>query len=147
MFELWVRAPHVARHARAGQFAILRIDEHGERIPLTISAVRGEQVRLIFMAVGNTTCQLAGMRQGEIIRDVSGPPGNRARSPGTGPAPFVGGRAGIACSPIIARELREAGNRVIGNIGARNRDFLILQDEMQRSRRGVAVRVRKVKRL
>jgi ferredoxin--NADP+ reductase len=59
----------------------------------------------------------------------------------------VGGRAGIACRPIIARELREAGNRVIGNIGARNRDFLILQDEMQRSRRGVAVRVRKVKRL
>ena len=45
MFELWVRAPHVARHARAGQFAILRIDEHGESIQLTISAVRGEQVR------------------------------------------------------------------------------------------------------
>lgn len=75
MYQMWVRAPHVARHAQAGQFVIFRIDEQGERIPLTISAVRGESVRVIFMAVGKTTYQLAALKAGDVIRDVAGPLG------------------------------------------------------------------------
>jgi len=129
--EMWVRAPHVARHARAGQFVILRIDEHGERIPLTISAVKNDSIRIIWMAVGKTTYQLASLQAGESIRDVAGPLGKPSDIARYGTCVVVGGGVGIASCPIIARELRQAGNHVIGIIGARNRDFLILEDEMK----------------
>ena len=68
VYEYWIRAPQVAQHARAGQFLILRLHETGERIPLTISAVRGDAVRVIFMAVGKTTQELATLRAGDSIR-------------------------------------------------------------------------------
>jgi ferredoxin--NADP+ reductase len=72
MYQMWVRAPHVARHAQAGQFAMFRIDEKGERIPLTISAVDGDSIRVVFLAVGKTTSQLASLRTGDHIKDVAG---------------------------------------------------------------------------
>lgn len=133
MIEMWVRAPHVARHARAGQFLIIRTDENGERIPLTISAVKGDLVRVVFMTVGKTTYQLAAMPQGSSVRDIAGPLGKPSDVGKYGTCVVLGGGAGIACCPIIARELREAGNHVIGIIGARNKDFLILADEMKDS--------------
>ena len=131
MYEMWVRAPHVARHAQAGQFVIFRIDEHGERIPLTISAVRGESIRVIFMAVGKSTCQLAALNAGDVIRDVAGPLGKPSEIRQYGTCVLVGGGAGIAGLPIIARAAKDAGNRVIGVIGARNAGLLILEDEMR----------------
>jgi ferredoxin/flavodoxin---NADP+ reductase len=131
VYEYWISAPQVARHARAGQFLILRLHEKGERIPLTISAVRGDSVRVVFMAVGKTTEELATLREGDGIRDVVGPLGKPSEIEKYGTCCVIGGGVGIACTPIIARELKEAGNYVIGIIGARNADLLILEDEMR----------------
>ncbi len=131
IYELWIRAPHVARHARAGQFLILRLHDRGERIPLTISAVGGDAVRVIFMTVGKTTQELASYREGDIIRDVAGPMGRPSEIGRYGTCCIIGGGVGIASAPIIARGLKEAGNRVIGIIGARSADLLILEDEMR----------------
>lgn len=131
VYQMWVNAPHVARHARAGQFLIIRIDETGERIPLTISAVNGDNVRIIFMAVGKTTQQLATLKAGETILDVAGPLGRPSEIKKYGTCVVIGGGVGIASTPIIAREAKEAGNYVIGIIGARNADLLILEDEMR----------------
>ena len=128
---LVVEAPHVARHAQAGQFLIVRVDPEGERIPLTISAVDGDLVRVIFMTVGATTHRLAELGPGDAIRDVAGPLGRPSEVPENSTCVIVGGGVGIASCPIIARTLKAAGNRVIGIIGARNADLLILEDEMR----------------
>ncbi|MDD1715949.1 MAG: sulfide/dihydroorotate dehydrogenase-like FAD/NAD-binding protein [Methanolinea sp.] len=131
IFQIWVEAPHVARNARAGQFLVIRLHEKGERIPLTISAVEEDCVRIIFMAVGKTTLELSTLKAGNSIRDVAGPLGKPSEIRKYGTCVVVGGGAGIASCPIIARAARDAGNRVIGIIGARNADFLILEDEMR----------------
>ncbi len=133
VFEIWVDAPHVASHARAGQFVILRIDENGERIPLTISAVKGNAVRCIYMAVGKTTHRLASLKSGDKIRDIAGPLGRPSEIRRYGTVAVIGGGVGIASAPIIARTARDAGNYVIGIIGARNAGLLILEDEMAES--------------
>jgi len=127
---MWVRAPHVAHHAQAGQFVIFRIDENGERIPLTISAVDGDSIRVIFMAVGKTTTHLAALRAGDHIQDVAGPLGKPSEIKKFGTCVLVGGGVGTASLPIIARSLRATGNKVIGIIGARNARHLILEEEM-----------------
>ena len=128
---LVIEAPHVARHARAGQFLIIRVDEGGERIPLTISAVDGETVRVIFMTVGATTHRLAELGPGDTVRDVSGPLGRPSELSSNETCVVVGGGVGIASCPIIARALKAKGCRVIGVIGARNAYLLILEDEMR----------------
>lgn len=131
VFSMWLEAPHVASHAQAGQFLIIRIDEKGERIPLTISAVDRDRVRVIFMAVGKTTHHLSRLRSGDTVRDVAGPLGRPSEIARYGTCVVIGGGVGIASCPIIARAAREAGNRVIGIIGARNAGLLILEDEMR----------------
>ncbi|MBR1368371.1 dihydroorotate dehydrogenase [Methanocalculus chunghsingensis] len=131
VYEAWISAPHVSRHAEAGQFLVLRIDETGERIPLTISGVDGDLVRIIFMTVGTTTRKLAALKKGDTILDVVGPLGQPTEVKRYGTCVLVGGGVGIACLPIIAKALKTAGNTVIGIIGARNKDLLILEDEMQ----------------
>ncbi len=131
VYEYWIRAPQVAQHARAGQFLILRLHERGERIPLTISAVRGDAVRVIFMAVGKTTQELATLRAGDSIMDVAGPLGRPSEIARYGTCCVVGGGVGIAGTPLIAEELKRAGNHVIGIIGARSADLLVLEDEMR----------------
>jgi len=130
IFECWVDAPQTARNAKAGQFLIIRVDEQGERIPLTISGVKGDHVRIVFMAVGTTTHKLASMKTGECLLDVVGPLGKPSEIRNFGHCVVVGGGVGIACLPIIAETLRAAGNRVTGVIGARNKDLLILEDEL-----------------
>jgi ferredoxin--NADP+ reductase len=130
IFQIWVQAPHVAHHAKAGQFLILRVEDHGERIPLTISAVDGDRVRIIFMAVGKTTEMLSALRPGEMIRDIAGPLGHPSGIRKYGTCAVIGGGAGIAGAPIIAKAAKAAGNHVIGIIGARNSGLLILEDEM-----------------
>lgn len=131
IWQIWITAPHVARHAKAGQFIILRIDEKGERIPLTISAVKADSIRCIFMTVGKTTYNLADCKAGDLIRDIAGPLGRPSEIKKYGTCVVVGGGAGIACCPIIANELKREGNIVKGIIGARNSDLLILEDEMR----------------
>ena len=131
VFEMWVTAPHVAHHAKAGQFLIIRIDERGERIPLTISAIDGDAVRVIFMTVGKTTEHLSSLKAGDAVRDVAGPLGKPSEMGKFGTCVLVGGGVGIACLPIIARAAKMAGNKVVGIIGARSAGFLILEDEMR----------------
>lgn len=131
IFEIHVNAPHVARNAKAGQFVIIRINETGERIPLTISRASGDVVRIIFMAVGKTTHALAAIKAGEGILDIAGPLGKPSEIKKWGTCVIVGGGAGIASTPCIAQALKEAGNTVIGIIGARNAGMLILEDEMR----------------
>ena len=131
IYEFWINAPHVTKTGRAGQFVVLRIDEHGERIPLTISATDGEDVRIVFMAIGKTTQQLAAMEEGESIRDVAGPLGMPSDVKKWGRCAVIGGGVGIACLPILARELKAAGNEVTGIIGARNEGLLLLEDELR----------------
>ncbi|GAB7015992.1 sulfide/dihydroorotate dehydrogenase-like FAD/NAD-binding protein [Methanogenium cariaci] len=131
IFEFWINAPHVTKTGRAGQFVVIRIDEHGERIPLTISATKGEDVRIVFMAVGKTTQQLAALEEGESIRDIAGPLGMPSEVKKWGRCAVIGGGVGIACLPILARELKAAGNEVTGIIGARNEGLLLLEDELR----------------
>ena len=100
MYEMWVRAPHVARHAQAGQFVIFRIDEKGERIPQTISAIDGDLIRVVFLAVGKTTSQLASLRTGDHIKDVAGPLGKPSMIRHYGTGVLVGGGVGAGSKGI-----------------------------------------------
>ena len=132
VFEMWIHAPQVARHAKAGQFCIIHPDGAGERVPLTISGTDGDNIRIAFMAVGTTTKLLAALKTGDELRDVAGPlgmPSNIAEGPET--VVIVGGGVGVACTPILAQAAKDAGNYVIGIIGARNRDLLIFEDDMR----------------
>jgi len=131
VYQMWVRAPHVAHHAQAGQFVIFRIDERGERIPLTISAVDGDSIRVIFMTIGKTTTHLASLAAGMHIRDVVGPLGKPSEIRHYGTCVLVGGGVGSANLPIIARAAKACGNRVIGIIGARTASLVIVEDEMK----------------
>jgi ferredoxin--NADP+ reductase len=133
VFQMWIQAPQVARNAAAGQFLVLRLDLHGERIPLTISAVKGDLVRVIFMTVGKTTTRLSMLREGDGIRDVVGPLGRPTDVRTYGTCAVIGGGVGIAGVPIIARALRDRGNRVIGILGARSAPLLILEEETRGS--------------
>jgi len=128
-----VEAPQVARKARAGQFVIVRIDEHGERIPLTIADYDREAgtITLIFQEVGKTTMQLGTMEPGDELATFVGPLGHPTEIEEYGTVVCVGGGVGIAPIFPIARSLREAGNHVISIIGARNKGLLFWEDRMQ----------------
>lgn len=131
LFE--VRAPMIARKAKAGQFVILRANEEGERIPLTIAdfdADRGT-LTLIFQVVGKTTMLLDTMKAGDFLATVVGPLGHATEIEKYGTAVCVGGGVGIAPVYPIARALKEAGNRVISIIGARNQGLLFWEDQMR----------------
>ena len=131
--SFWVDAPLVARKCQAGQFVILRIDEAGERIPLTIADYRREQgkIRLIFQEVGATTRQLGTMKNGEALLDLAGPLGKATEVDHYGTVVCIGGGIGVAPIYPIARAYKQAGNHVISILGARNADLLILEKEMR----------------
>ena len=127
-----ILAPPVARKALPGQFVILRLDETGERFPLTLcdwSAAEG-WIRLVLQVVGRSTRKLSLMEAGEGILDLVGPLGRPAEICAGEHVVCVGGGVGIAAIHPICRALREAGNRVTGIIGARTDDLLILEEEM-----------------
>jgi sulfide dehydrogenase (flavoprotein) subunit SudB (EC 1.8.1.-) len=128
-----ILAPDVAKAAKAGQFIILRIDETSERIPLTIAdfdAVEGT-ITIIFQEMGKTTKQLAKMTAPDELQDFVGPLGTPADVRELGTVILVGGGVGIAPVYPQVRAYREAGNKVISVIGARNESLLILEDEMK----------------
>ncbi len=128
-----VEAPHVARKARAGQFVIVRIDEHGERIPLTIADYDREAgtITLIFQEVGKSTMHLGTLQVGDMLATLAGPLGHPTEVANYGTVVCVGGGVGIAPIYPIARALKEAGNHVISIIGARTRDLLFWEDRMR----------------
>ena len=128
-----VDAPMVARKCQAGQFIILRIDEVGERIPLTIADYDREKgtIQLIFQEVGDTTRQLGTLKAGEALLDVAGPLGKATEIENYGTVVCIGGGIGVAPVYPIARAYKKAGNRVVSIIGARNADLLIMEREMR----------------
>ncbi len=129
-----IAAPAVAKKARPGQFVIIRIDEKGERIPLTIAGWDAEEgsVTIIFMEVGATTRRLALLGTGDYVADFIGPLGLPTHIEKFGTVVCVAG--GFAVAPIvpIARALKQAGNKVISIMGARNKDLLFWEDELRR---------------
>ncbi len=129
-----VEAPLVVRKYKPGQFVIVKIDEQGERIPLTIADVDRERgtVRLIFQAVGKSTKKLGLLKVGDRIQDLIGPLGRPADIEKFGKVVLVGGGVGIACLYPQAKALKEAGNEVVSIIGARTKDLMILEDEMRK---------------
>lgn len=130
---LEVEAPEIAAKHQAGQFILLRIDEKGERIPITIAEKNVDEgtIRLIIQEVGTTTMRLGRMVEGDVIRDVTGPLGLPTHIENFGVAVCVGGGIGRAPIQPIARALKEAGNKVISIIGARTKELIFLEEEME----------------
>ncbi len=127
-----VDAPYVAKHRRAGQFIILRIDEFGERIPLTIadSDLETGTITLYYQVVGKTTRHMSLLKKGEHLQDVAGPLGHPTEVRHYGTVVCVGGGIGIAPVYPITAAMKNAGNRVINIIGARDSGILILEEEI-----------------
>lgn len=127
-----VEAPAVAQKARAGQFIIIRIDEVGERIPLTIADWDREEgsVTVVFMEVGATTRKLAQLKAGDTIANFVGPLGLPTHIERFGTVVCVAGGFAVATIVPIARALKQADNRVIAIMGARNKDLLFWEDRL-----------------
>ena len=127
-----IKAPLVAKKAQAGQFIILRIDEKGERIPLTIADYDRKKgtITIIFMEVGKTTKELGMMKKGDKILNFAGPLGVPSEIEKYGRVVCVGGGVGIAPLYPIIRALKQADNYVITILGARNKNLLMLEKEI-----------------
>ena len=128
-----IEAPLVAKKAKAGQFIILRVDNEGERIPLTVAGYDRDAgtVKIIFQVVGATTEKLNHLSAGEYISDFVGPLGLPTELEGLSDVCIVGGGVGCAIALPVAQALRDAGCRVTSIIGFRNRDLVILEDEFR----------------
>lgn len=128
-----IGAPAVARKAKAGQFIVIRIDEKGERIPLTIADWDEKEgsVTIVFMEVGTTTSRLATLKAGDSLLNFVGPLGQPTHIEKFGTVVCVGGGVGVAPIYPIARSLRNAGNRVISILGSRCQDILFWQDRLK----------------
>jgi ferredoxin--NADP+ reductase len=126
-------APAVAKKARAGQFVVVRIDEKGERIPLTVADWNEKEgtVTIVFMEVGATTARLALLKEGDAIADFVGPLGLPAEIEKFGTVVCVAGGVGAAPVAPIARELKKAGNKVITILGARSQNLLFWEDVLK----------------
>ena len=131
--QMDIEAPLVARKAQPGQFIILRVDEDGERIPLTVAGYDREAgwVRIIFQIVGATTTALNQKEAGEYIRDFVGPLGVPTHLDGLNRVCIVGGGVGCAIALPIAQKLHEMGAAVTSVIGFRSKDLLILEEEFR----------------
>ena len=131
--QLWIEAPLVAKKAQPGQFIILRVDEDGERIPLTVAGVDRERgaVKIIYQVVGSTTRRLAEKQEGDFLQDFVGPLGVATHLEGLKKVCIVGGGVGCAIALPIAEALHEMGAEVTGIIGFRSRDLLILEEEFK----------------
>lgn len=128
-----IEAPLVAKKAEPGQFIILRVDEDGERIPLTVAGYDREAgtVKIIFQIVGATTELLNHKSEGDYIQDFVGPLGKKTEIEGLKKVAIVGGGVGCAIALPIAQKLHEVGCEVHSIIGFRNKDLLILEDEFK----------------
>ena len=129
-----VEAPRIASHHRAGHFVIVRVREHGERIPLTVADADAEAglITLVVQVVGMTTELLCGLNTGQHIANVVGPLGKPTEIENFGHAVLVGGGVGTAVIHPQAAALRNAGNRVSAIIGGRTREYVILEQELAR---------------
>ena len=128
-----IEAPFVARKAKAGQFIIFRIDEEGERVPLTIAGYDREKgtVTIIFQKVGLSTKMLGELNEGDYIQDFVGPLGRPTETEGVKRVCVVGGGVGCAIALPSAQAFKEAGCEVDVIVGFRNKDIVILEDEFR----------------
>lgn len=132
VFELIIKAPQIAQKASGGNFLILRIDEKGERFPLTVADYNREEgtITMVVMAIGKSTTQLAKLEVGEEIMDLVGPLGKKAHiKKFPNPVVLVGGGVGIAPIYPQAKELKEAGNEIIIILGARTANLLFWKEK------------------
>jgi len=128
-----IEAPRIAAKAKPGQFVILKANEEGERIPLTMAETNPAKgtITIIFMVVGKSTALFKTLKVGDGYQDVIGPLGKPTHVEKVGTIVCVGGGTGIAVLHPITRAMKEAGNHVISVIGARTKDLLILEDKMK----------------
>jgi ferredoxin--NADP+ reductase len=128
-----VKAEQIAQKAKAGQFAVVIVDEKGERIPLTLADWDKDEgnITLIFQKVGFSTRALGNLKVGDSIAHILGPLGHPTEVKNMGEVICIGGGVGIAEVYPVSRAFKEAGNRVIGIIGARTKELIILEKEMQ----------------
>lgn len=131
--QIEIYAPEIALKAKAGQFVVLIIDEKGERIPLTLvdwEKTKGN-ISLIFQEVGVSTKKLGALQVGDKILHIAGPLGNPSHIEKYGSVTIICGGVGTAAAYPITRALKKVGNTIVSIIGARNKKFLILEDEMK----------------
>jgi len=128
-----IRAPRIARKQRPGQFVIVRVDDTGERIPLTIADadLKAGTITIVVQAIGKTTMLLGMLETGDSILDVVGPLGKPSEIERFGTAVVVSGSVGTAMAYPTARELKRAGNKVISIVGARSKDMLVLEGQVR----------------
>ena len=134
VFAMDIEAPRVAKKAQAGQFIVLRVDEKGERIPLTIANFNRDTgvVNIVFQVIGASTMASAALNAGDSLLDFVGPLGKPSTiKKFNGTVVVVGGGIGVAPTFPIARAMKEAGNKVIAIMGAKTKDILIMEAEMQ----------------
>lgn len=131
--QMEIEAPLVAKKAKPGQFIILRVDEEGERIPLTVAGCNPDEgtVKIIFQVVGATTELLNHKAEGEYIQDFAGPLGVPTHTEGIKKVCIVGGGVGCAIAMPVAQEFHRLGAEVTSIIGFRSKDLLILEDEFK----------------
>ena len=134
VYAMEIDAPRVAKKAEPGQFIVLRVNEEGERIPLTIANFDREtgRILIVFQVIGASTMELAALNEGDSVLDFVGPlgrPSEIGKLDGT--MVVVGGGIGVAPTFPIARALKEAGNKVIAIMGAKTKDILVMEDEMK----------------
>lgn len=134
IYSFWIFAPQIARKGHPGQFVILRLNEGGERVPLTIVDQNPEEgsIRLIVQAVGKSTSELAEMSVGDVILDVFGPLGNASEIEKYGTVVIVGGGVGAGVAFPVSKALKKAGNHVITITGARSKDLFILKEDIEK---------------
>lgn len=135
VFYYKIDAPLISKKAKPGQFVIIRLNEKGERIPLSLADINPEEgtISLIVMAVGKTTTEMSTFNTGDEILDLCGPLGQPTHIQKYGRVILVGGGFGVAPLYPIARSLKDAGNEVIVIMGARSKDLLIYENEMQQA--------------
>lgn len=131
--QMEIEAPLVAKKAKPGQFIILRVNDEGERIPLTVAGtnVLDGTVKIIFQVVGATTTLLNAKKEGEYIEDFVGPLGVATHTDGIKKVCIVGGGVGCAIAMPVAEEFHKLGAEVTSIVGFRNKDLVILEDEFK----------------
>lgn len=135
VFLFEIEAPLIAKSRKAGNFIIIRVDKNGERIPLTIADadINKGTITIVVQRVGLSSQKLCGLNEGDVIADVVGPLGNPTHIENFGTVVCAGGGVGVAPMLPIIRALKAAGNRVLSVIAGRNKDLIILEDEVRAS--------------
>ncbi len=131
-FQVTVHAPAIAKKAQAGQFVIIRTDDKGERIPISIADWDDERLVLVVTVVGESTRDMGALKKGDSLLDISGPLGKPSVIGKGGTVAVIGGGCGAAACYPISKELKKKGNRVVSIIGARTKDSLVWIDRMEK---------------